>query len=150
MGIGAKSFEGRSALRFVQLRNQGNPATAGIIELGVAPCDGEIDDVVVSQRTAGVGGVYREFQVNRQRVGGAVTPALATQARLTLAAGAGAAVDAKKKIAAIAGCVRPVLHGTKANRRVKKGDAISVTVTDNGAYGTAPFCHVCVCIKPDI
>lgn len=150
MGIGSKSFEGRSGLGVVRLQAEGNPATAGIIELGVAPCDGEVVDAVVAQRTAGVGGTYREVQISKGRNGVAAAALLTTQARLTLAAGAFAAVDAKKKIAAIAGCVRPVLSGTKATRRVKKGDTLYATVTDNGVYGTAPFVHVAVLIKPDV
>ncbi len=149
MGIGAKSFEGRSALGQVQLEGQGAPATAGLVQLGVAPCDGEITDVVHGQQAAGVGGTYAEFQLVRTRAG-AATNVLATQSRITLAAGAGVAVDAKKKIAAVTNCVRPVLSGTKATRRVKKGDAIHALATYTGVYTTAPTSQLSVLIKPDI
>lgn len=149
MGTSAKSFEGRSILGKVVHEGQGNPATAGFIDLGTVTADGELEDFIHAQRTAGVGGVYAEFQLVRTR-GGVATNMLATQSRLTLAGGAGIAVDAKKKIAAVANCVRPALSATKANRRVKKGDTLHAIATYNGAYGTAPVSALAAVIKPDV
>jgi hypothetical protein len=150
MGINAKEFESRTALGKVHLASFATVVDAANIMIGVAPCDGEIVGFIVGQLTAGTTGVDVSYALKRIRQGGLEVAVTSTSAKITLAAGVGASVDVAAKIAAIAGCVRPILSTTKANRMVKKGDIIYSAQTQNGAYNPFPIAGFSVAIKPTI
>lgn len=148
MGIVAKKAERLSILRHyieqLQIVMTASAATKGYF---IAPCDGELVDVIAAQPVAGAGGTSLAIDFQKQKSNVAM---LATNAVLALASGAYAAVDARKKITKAAGDTYPVLSATRANRRVKKGDQIVVTVTPTGTYSvTFPTVAVTILIAAD-
>lgn len=148
MPLTSRAF-GQSILGKVAVENTFLTANAGAAYLGVAPCDGEVVDVVVGQNEPGTVGTDVAIAVKKSPQGGAVVDVLDTQGKVTRAGGAGTSVDARAQIAAVAGCVRPVITATVANRRVKKGDALHAVATETGGYTVHPTVNVQVIIRPD-
>lgn len=153
MGIGAKSFEGRSVLGKVLLTADAVDFPNAYLRRDlVCPCDGEIVDVIFTQAVAGEGGDETSVSVAVALPGEApALPALAVDPVIPLAAGALKTVAVRQGLPAVAGATRPVL-GTKARRQVKRGANIVVSFSKSGIYNPAmlPSCAVTIVIKPVI
>lgn len=147
MGLTARKAEKFSILRQVSLVAATKSLAGAAITIPlVAPCDGELVDVVVSQGLAGTGGTSWAAGVTKRNG----TNMLATNPSITLAAGANVKGDVRRKIPNTTGVTRAVLHATRSNRRVARGDSILVTITPTGTYtGTAPDVGVVLEIAAD-
>jgi hypothetical protein len=149
MGLSARKADKLSILRSARLEDKivmtASAATKGFV---IAPCDGELVDVIMSQPIPGANGTSIAATLTKRTANVAM---LATEPVLTVAAAAYAAVDARKKIAAISGCTRPVITATKANRRVKKGDQVEITITPTGTYSaTFPTVLIALIFNADL
>jgi hypothetical protein len=151
MGLTARKADALSQLRSIKLHAAGaSPAitaSAVLIQMGIAPCSGELVDVLIGQNVAGsAGGTSLAFDVKK-----GATSMLATAGVLTRAIGDNKALDSRGRLPALSGCTRPVIHGTKATRRVAKGDIITLTVTPTGTYsGSLPQPIATIVINPDL
>lgn len=149
MGFTSRNAEKLSMLRVQRLTGRivmaaSSPTSdAGL----VAPCSGEIVDVVANQIVAGGGGTSIALTIQKQP---ANVAALATGAVIARTDGAYAAVDLRGRIAKPAGATRPVVSATRANRRVNKGDLLVATLTPTGTYSaTFPTWGFEIHIAPD-
>lgn len=100
-------------------------------------------DVVVEQLTAGVGGTSVNVAV-RKNTG---TDMLATNAVITLAAGAAQETDARGALALPAGCTRPAVK-SDGSEAIVKGDALYIYITETGSYSTHPTYLVTLVFEP--
>jgi hypothetical protein len=112
------------------------------------PANGVIDNIAFQQATPGTTGTSWTTALAaslRKRLGAADVQLFTTAPVVTLAAGAGAAVETNKRkdaIATPAGCTKPVMAAGAI--RVKKGDILYFNVSTTGAYAPFPVVSIMV------